>query len=289
MTSKKNLPIFHNLQFEKFAYQLLHYIDDDITEEKVKKMNQKFQEYKHKVTVCGAILYNQDQTKVLLISSSNTEDHWTFPKGKINQGETEVDCAVREVWEEIGFRINDMIDPSYYCDYNRSGKLTKLFIIRGVKENYNFITKSIGEVARIQWFDIHTIKKDPSFKKIIVVLNKANKVKIENSLMKTPLTSEEIEQNFLKEMKPPLSNLEIESEFSKVLFEDEEDEYSLENLLNTKKDGKKISKVLFEDEEDKYSLETDFKKDGKQKKKKKETSEEDNYSLESLLNIKVKK
>jgi 8-oxo-(d)GTP phosphatase len=32
-------------------------------------------------------------------------DDWTFPKGKLAPGESEIEGAVREVWEETGFRV----------------------------------------------------------------------------------------------------------------------------------------------------------------------------------------
>src|SRR4029078_8380000 len=32
-------------------------------------------------------------------------DDWTFPKGKLNAGETDEEAAVREVFEETGFRV----------------------------------------------------------------------------------------------------------------------------------------------------------------------------------------
>ena len=43
----------------------------------------------------------KDQLEVLLIHRPRYDD-WSWPKGKIDPGETVPECAVREVEEEIG-------------------------------------------------------------------------------------------------------------------------------------------------------------------------------------------
>ncbi|AXJ08331.1 NUDIX hydrolase [Arthrobacter sp. PM3] len=58
------------------------------------------------VTAAGAIPWrlnstNRDQLEVLLIHRPRYDD-WSWPKGKIDPGETIPECAVREVEEEIG-------------------------------------------------------------------------------------------------------------------------------------------------------------------------------------------
>ena len=58
------------------------------------------------VTAAGAIPWrlnsvNKDQLEVLLIHRPRYDD-WSWPKGKIDPGETIPECAVREVEEEIG-------------------------------------------------------------------------------------------------------------------------------------------------------------------------------------------
>jgi 8-oxo-dGTP diphosphatase len=43
-------------------------------------------------------------------------DDWTFPKGKANDGESDEDCALREVYEETGLRCrleNDLGSTAY--------------------------------------------------------------------------------------------------------------------------------------------------------------------------------
>lgn len=53
--------------------------------------------YKERVPVCGAILISKEWDKVLLVKGWNKGASWSFPRGKINKGETEAACAVREV------------------------------------------------------------------------------------------------------------------------------------------------------------------------------------------------
>ena len=44
-----------------------------------------------------------DELQVLVVHRPQYDD-WTFPKGKCEPGETDEDCAVREVEEETGLR-----------------------------------------------------------------------------------------------------------------------------------------------------------------------------------------
>ena len=59
-----------------------------------------------KVVAAGAICWRvqADQLEVLLIHRPRYDD-WSFPKGKLDAGETVPECAVREVREEIGLHI----------------------------------------------------------------------------------------------------------------------------------------------------------------------------------------
>ncbi len=73
---------------------------------------------------CGVVLYKEgDPRQYLLLHYP--EGHWDFPKGHVEEGETEIDTALRETKEETG--ITDVeIDKgfrekiSYF--YTRDGK-----------------------------------------------------------------------------------------------------------------------------------------------------------------------
>ena len=52
---------------------------------------------------CGAIIYRKfhGNTELLLIKHANG-GHWSFPKGHVENNETEEETAKREIFEEIG-------------------------------------------------------------------------------------------------------------------------------------------------------------------------------------------
>jgi 8-oxo-dGTP pyrophosphatase MutT (NUDIX family) len=56
----------------------------------------------HVVRAAGGILVRGPH--VLLVHRPKYDD-WTFPKGKCEPGESDQDCAVREVWEETGLHV----------------------------------------------------------------------------------------------------------------------------------------------------------------------------------------
>jgi 8-oxo-dGTP pyrophosphatase MutT (NUDIX family) len=53
----------------------------------------------------GVFIYNPENNKVLIVQSKGKL--WGLPKGTLQYGETERECAIREVNEETGLQIND--------------------------------------------------------------------------------------------------------------------------------------------------------------------------------------
>ena len=52
---------------------------------------------------CGAVILNK-KGQILLIK--HNEGHWSFPKGHMEEGETEKQTALREIWEETGLKVD---------------------------------------------------------------------------------------------------------------------------------------------------------------------------------------
>ena len=61
---------------------------------------------------CGVVLFNLDKVLLLRHSSISSREggHWDFPKGHIDDGETEIQTALRELEEETGIIHANVID-----------------------------------------------------------------------------------------------------------------------------------------------------------------------------------
>ncbi|MBC7463424.1 MAG: NUDIX hydrolase [Actinobacteria bacterium] len=57
------------------------------------------------ISAAGAVLWRRDGNEVLLIALIHRPryDDWSLPKGKLDEGETHISCAYREVLEETGY------------------------------------------------------------------------------------------------------------------------------------------------------------------------------------------
>ncbi len=76
------------------------------------------------VRAAGGVLRRGD--RVLLVHRPRYDD-WTFPKGKADDGESDEDCAVREVHEETGFscRLGEELPSTFYVDSRGRPKVVR--------------------------------------------------------------------------------------------------------------------------------------------------------------------
>lgn len=122
-------------------------------------MYTKYKQYKDLIPVYGAALLNKDMTKVLLLTGFKSRS-WGFPKGKKNQGEDELKCALREVQEETGYdasQLNPRREDHVVWRNKTTGKTIKIFFIAGVPEEFNFRPTVQKEVGEIRWFNIEDL------------------------------------------------------------------------------------------------------------------------------------
>lgn len=95
-------------------------------------------------------------TKFLLVSDYNSGS-WMFPRGKINEGETEFECAVREVYEETGYNARDNCNVNDVVVSFQGEKKIMLYIGTNVPETTYFETHCRKEVGAIQFHPINNI------------------------------------------------------------------------------------------------------------------------------------
>ncbi len=83
---------------------------------------------------CGVVLYHVDDSGLVeFLLLHYPEGHWDFPKGHVEDGEEDMQTALRELEEETGF--------------------SDVKIVAGFKEKMHyFFTKKEGTVSKVVWF-----------------------------------------------------------------------------------------------------------------------------------------
>jgi 8-oxo-dGTP pyrophosphatase MutT (NUDIX family) len=81
------------------------------------------------VPVRGAILLDPTMTKCLLVRGFKRDAGWGFPRGKMSLGESDAECAAREVLEETGYDIGGGVREDQFVDVQLGDQATRLFIV----------------------------------------------------------------------------------------------------------------------------------------------------------------
>ena len=96
------------------------------------------------VRAAGGVVWRlneRGEVEVLLVHRSGGSD-WTFPKGKLDSGESDVACALREVEEETSLRcaLEEELGSITYRNGNGKKKVVRYWRMR-----------PLGGEARPQW------------------------------------------------------------------------------------------------------------------------------------------
>ena len=99
---------------------------------------------------CGCIVMNE-KNEILLIH--HNLGHWDFPKGHMEEGETEVETAIREVKEETNIDVEANEKYRYTTEYSPKEDVMKevvYFLAKNISDNKE---PQLEEVSEVRWFN----------------------------------------------------------------------------------------------------------------------------------------
>ncbi|KAI2471438.1 hypothetical protein F4781DRAFT_111535 [Annulohypoxylon bovei var. microspora] len=162
-------PTLPSMSLRNFTLKMFEYcplLASFSAEEHIRAFEE-FMQYKTRVPVRGAIMLNDDMDAAVLVRGFKKGATWSFPRGKINMDEDDLDCAVREVYEETGYDLRDadLVDenaPTQYFEVTMQNQQIRLYVFRGIPENTVFGTRTRKEIGAIKWYKVDEL---PTYRK----------------------------------------------------------------------------------------------------------------------------
>lgn len=124
---------------------------------------------------CGAVVYKKEKDKLYILIEEMKGGHFSIPKGHVEENETEVETALREIKEETNLDVS--LDSNFrevvsYSPYQNCIKDVIFFIA----EAKTFDTKEqLIEVSKIYWLEPYDAINKLTFESDKEVVRKALK------------------------------------------------------------------------------------------------------------------
>lgn len=104
---------------------------------------------------CGAVIIKEGKT--LLIEQLRGD--WSFPKGHVEDNETEKETAIREVKEETNIDINIISDKRYVTTYTLPNGVSKTVVFFLAEPISNVLIKQECEIKDIEYYNFDEAKE----------------------------------------------------------------------------------------------------------------------------------
>jgi len=127
-------------------------------------------------TSAGIILFRKEDAKILFLLLHYPSGHWDFVKGKIEDGESTHETAIREAKEETG--ITDIIFLKNFeewikYDFQYQGELVHKKVVFFLAETKTKQVMISHEHLDYIWMDYNTSMEKTTFENAKTVLTKA--------------------------------------------------------------------------------------------------------------------
>lgn len=117
----------------------------------------------------GVVVRTSEHGRLVLVVHRPKYDDWSFPKGKVDEGETEQQCALREVREESGFSCSVLkeLSSTQYLDPNGNPKTVRYWLM--APQSGSFTPNE--EVDRALWVDLDRARELLSYQHDVALVD----------------------------------------------------------------------------------------------------------------------
>ena len=114
------------------------------------------------VKAAGGVVWREagDGVEVALVHRPKYDD-WSLPKGKLDEGESFEDAALREVWEETGYRcrLGRELGDTHYHDNTGRPKVVRYWAMGDCEGEF----QPNDEVDELRWVSLDEAKRMLSY------------------------------------------------------------------------------------------------------------------------------
>ena len=122
---------------------------------------------------CGSVIYKFENNSIYILLIKHNKGHWSFPKGHMENGETEYQTAIREVKEETNLDIKIYDGFRYVTTYSPKENVMKDVVYFLSTPINNEIKPQLEEVQKIEWINENEAKNIITYKEDIKILDEA--------------------------------------------------------------------------------------------------------------------
>jgi 8-oxo-dGTP pyrophosphatase MutT (NUDIX family) len=127
-------------------------------------------------TSSGVVLFRKENEKILFLLLHYPSGHWDFVKGKMEEGETPHETAIRETQEETGITDVEFLDNyEEWIQYNfqYQGELVQKKVVFFLGETKTKDITISHEHLNFTWMDYTTAMEKTTFDNAKTVLSKS--------------------------------------------------------------------------------------------------------------------
>lgn len=132
---------------------------------------------------CGAVIYRKKFNKIeYLLICSKKGHHWSYPKGHVENLETEEETALREIFEETGLKPKLDTNFRFMVTYSpKVGVIKDVIYFLGEISNQK-VKIQVEEVLNYKWLPYHEALKMVTHDNERNILLEANKYLIKKGV-----------------------------------------------------------------------------------------------------------
>lgn len=122
---------------------------------------------------CGAVIFIEENEIEFLAVRSKAHGHWGFPKGHVEEGESEHETAVREVYEETGLNVGIFEEFRTQTEYSTFKNVQKEVIFFLAKVSDRNVKIQHSEIQDYKWASFNDMLRLLTFENDRKVLTEA--------------------------------------------------------------------------------------------------------------------